>query len=101
MFAYVARAELQRDLRLEGFTFENIRDDVRRAMARQMLADTSQSITEIGMQLHYATPSAFTRSCRRWFRASPSAMRKTLLSQPGRQGGRKTTSSMRKSSGRQ
>lgn len=92
---------LQRDLRLEGFTFENIRDDVRRAMARQMLADTSQSITEIGMQLHYATPSAFTRSCRRWFRASPSAMRKALLSQPGRQGGRKTASSMRNSSGRQ
>lgn len=92
---------LQRELRLEGFTFENIRDDVRRSMARQLLADPLQSITEVGLQLHYATPSAFTRSCRRWFRASPSAMRKALISQQGRHGARKAASGGRDSSRRQ
>lgn len=92
---------LQRDLKQDSVTFEIIRDDVRRAMARQLLADKSQSITQIGLQLHYATPSAFTRSCRRWFRASPSAMRKALLSPPSRPGARKTASGMRNSSRRQ
>ncbi len=87
---------LQRDLKLEGTTFEVIRDGVRRDLARQLLKDRSQSITQVSLQLHYATASAFTRSCRRWFRNSPSRVRELLSDAPRSPGARKKPPLMHK-----
>lgn len=70
---------LQRRLRDEGTSFEEVRDGVRRDMARALLADPSLPITDIGLQLHYANASAFSRSCQRWFGRSPSAERERQL----------------------
>ncbi len=75
---------LQRRLRDEGTSFEELRDGVRRDMARILLADLSLSITDIGLQLHYANASAFSRSCQRWFGRSPTAERERQ-----RRGGRR------------
>ena len=92
---------LQRDLKLEGTTFEVIRDGVRRDLARQLLRDRSQSITQVSLQLHYATASAFTRSCRRWFRNSPSRVRELLSDAPRRPGVRKKRTPVQKNGRRQ
>ena len=99
--AEVARAigvhsrTLQRDLKREGVTFEAIRDEVRRDRARQLLEDRSQSITQVSLQLHYATASAFTRSCRRWFRNPPSRVRE-MLTKPPRKAARAASRKLQK-----
>jgi AraC-like DNA-binding protein len=69
---------LQRRLREEGTSFERIKDDVRRAMADTLLGDLQTPVTEIAEVLHYASPAAFTRSCRRWFGDSPRSLRRKL-----------------------
>jgi AraC-like DNA-binding protein len=69
---------LQRRLQDEGASFERIKDDVRRAMAEALIADVETPITEISEALHYSSPAAFSRSCRRWFGDSPRNLRKKL-----------------------
>ncbi|MES1156294.1 MAG: AraC family transcriptional regulator ligand-binding domain-containing protein [Alphaproteobacteria bacterium] len=69
---------LQRRLQTEGTTFETIKDEVRREMAREFLAQPNVSFSRVAELLGYAETSALTRSSRRWFNATPSAMRKLL-----------------------
>lgn len=70
---------LQRRLRAEASTFEAIKDDVRRSLAEALMKDEDKSLVEIALMLHYANMSAFTRSCRRWFKGPPSRIRAALL----------------------
>ena len=68
---------LQRRLQDEGASFEVIKDNVRRKLALQYLGQ-SQSMTEVAAQLGYSEPSVLTRSCHRWFAASPRDIRTQL-----------------------
>ena len=61
---------LQRELAHEGTTFEEILDDLRRALAWE-LAATGMAATQITRALGYAEQSSFSRACRRWFGESP------------------------------
>lgn len=69
---------LQRRLQGEGASFERIKDDVRRDIAEALIADLETPLTEIAEALHYASPAAFTRSCRRWFGEAPRNLRKRM-----------------------
>lgn len=69
---------LQRRLREEGTSFEAIRDEVRREIALQCLSRTRVPLSRVAEMLGYAEPSAFSRSCHRWFSASPRELRKQL-----------------------
>lgn len=69
---------LQRRLREEGTSFEGIRDEVRREIALQCLARSRVPLSRVAEMLGYAEPSAFSRSCHRWFSASPRELRKQL-----------------------
>jgi AraC-like DNA-binding protein len=69
---------LQRRLAAEGASFESLKDDVRRQLAKALLKDPNVPLTDAAFTLHYANPSAFTRSCRRWFGAPPSTVRRRL-----------------------
>lgn len=75
---------LQRRLKLEGVTFEQIKDDIRRDQAESMLAQADIPISHIALTLDYADASAFTRSCRRWFGVAPSTLRGRLLARTRR-----------------
>lgn len=66
----------QRRLREEGTTFEAIVDVVRREVALRNLADTKVPLTRIAEKLGYSEVSVLTRSCYRWFSASPRQLRK-------------------------
>jgi AraC-like DNA-binding protein len=70
---------LQRRLALEGRTFEALVDDSRSEQALNLLANANVPINEASRQLGYSEPSTFTRSCRRWFGATPLAKRRDLL----------------------
>lgn len=72
---------LQRRLKTENTSFEAIKDDVRREIAHEMLAQRDVKLSHIAEMLGYAETSAFTRSCRRWFGAPPRALRKMWLAE--------------------
>jgi AraC-like DNA-binding protein len=67
--------ELQRRLAAQGYKFEDIIDNRRRALAEEFLPHTEIPLTEIAYLLGYGDPSSLTRSCRRWFGESPRVMR--------------------------
>jgi len=71
----VAVRTLRRQLAVQGTTFRQLLEDVRYEIARQLLAGSQLSATEIAEVLAYANVSAFTRSFRRWTGSAPAAWR--------------------------
>ena len=69
---------LQRRLCKIGLSFEAIRDEVRRNLAVRYLARSDLRLTEIVGRLGYSEPAVLSRSCRRWFAATPSELRRNL-----------------------
>lgn len=66
---------LRRALALQGTSFRAIVDEVRFELARQLLADTDMTTTEIADTLDYGDASAFTRAFRRWTDMPPASWR--------------------------
>jgi AraC-like DNA-binding protein len=67
---------LQRRLAGEGVTFAGILDDVRRAEARRYLTGTDIPLPQVAGLLGLSEQSALTRCCRRWWDATPTAVRR-------------------------
>lgn len=66
---------LRRALAAEGTDFETIRDEVRNAVACELLAITQLSIGEISAVLAFSSHAAFVRAFQRWNGITPSAWR--------------------------
>ena len=66
---------LQRRLREEGTSFEEIKDDVRRDAAARYLSQPDIPLTKVAALLGYSESSVLARSCRRWFDSSPRKVR--------------------------
>lgn len=66
---------LSRRLEEFGTSFQELVDEGRFEIARQMLEDTSLEVGQIAEALGYARASAFTRAFRRWSGATPAAWR--------------------------
>lgn len=69
---------LQRRLREEGESFESIKDSVRRDVALRYLQQPDVSLVRVTEILGYSETSVLSRSCLRWFRASPRELRHEL-----------------------
>lgn len=67
---------LQRQLGDRDTTFEDLLDEARREFAEELLASPGWSLSAIAAQLGYTEQSTLTRSCRRWFADTPTAVRK-------------------------
>jgi AraC-like DNA-binding protein len=76
---YMHPRTLQRRLRDEGTTFEEIKDETRRDLAQRYLAQPDLPLTQITALLDYSEQSALGRSCRRWFETTPREYRSALL----------------------
>jgi AraC-like DNA-binding protein len=72
---------LQRRVREEGTTFEAIKDEARRELARRYLSQPDLPLTQIAALLGYSEQSALGRSCRRWFDLTPREMRASLATE--------------------
>jgi AraC-like DNA-binding protein len=72
---------LQRRLRDEGESFEAIRDQVRRDVALRHLGQSNVSLVKMTEILGYSETSVLSRSCARWFSASPRQLRKEQANQ--------------------
>ena len=69
---------LQRRLREEGESFESIRDSVRRDVALRYLQQPNVPLVRVTEILGYSETSVLSRSCHRWFSASPRQLRNEL-----------------------
>ncbi|MGB5811644.1 MAG: AraC family transcriptional regulator [Polyangiales bacterium] len=69
---------LQRQLRDEGTTFEQLKDDARAELARGYLANGDLPMSQVAALLDYSEQSALTRSCKRWFGRTPRTLRGEL-----------------------
>jgi AraC-like DNA-binding protein len=75
---------LNRRLRAEGTTFQQVLDEVRFEAACQLLDTARIPITEIAVSLGYAEPSAFSRAFRRWSGTTPVERRRRSQMEPHR-----------------
>ena len=67
---------LQRRLRIEGTTFSELVDEVRRELAEEYIRDTSINLMEIAFILGFSVYSSFSRAYKRWTGLSPSEGRR-------------------------
>jgi AraC-like DNA-binding protein len=72
----VHRRTLERRLKAEGTTFQDVLDDLRHDMAVQLLSNTTLPMTEIADALGFAYLSVFSRTFRRWRGMAPSDWRR-------------------------
>jgi AraC-like DNA-binding protein len=80
----VNRRTLSRRLRAEGTSFRRLANEAQFRVAKQLLADTSISLTQISNCLDFSEPAAFTHAFRRWSGTTPSAWRRA--NRPGTKG---------------
>jgi AraC-like DNA-binding protein len=66
---------LQRRLREEGTNFQEILDDTRHYLARELLRNTRLALNDIASQLGFAEPSAFFRAFKKWEGRTPGQYR--------------------------
>lgn len=76
---FVHRRTVHRRLREEGTTFFALLEETRRKLADHLIQQSPMSIFDISQTLGYADATAFSRSFRRWFNATPSSFRKALF----------------------
>ncbi|WP_414832006.1 AraC family transcriptional regulator [Afifella sp. YEN Y35] len=67
---------LRRKLRLEGQTYNDIKDELRMAVATQELLHGHSKVGELAADLGFSEPSAFHRAFRRWTGKSPGEFRR-------------------------
>ncbi len=73
-FALHPRA-LQRQLRGEGTSFGQLKDEARADLARDYIANPDLPMSHVAALLDYSEQSAFTRGCKRWFGKTPRELR--------------------------
>jgi AraC-like DNA-binding protein len=66
---------LNRRLDAFGFGCQQLVDESRFEIARQMLEDSAMEIGQIAELLDYAAPGVFTRALRRWSGTTPAERR--------------------------
>jgi AraC-like DNA-binding protein len=71
----VSASSFRRQLEREGRSYQQIKDEVRRAMAFELLREGRLSIAEIAGQTGFQEPSAFHRAFKKWTGQSPGSYR--------------------------
>ncbi|AGZ35820.1 AraC family transcriptional regulator [Pseudomonas sp. SWI6] len=74
----ISASTFRRQLEREGRSYQQIKDEVRRAMAFERLRDGTLSIAEIAEQAGFQEPSAFHRAFKKWTGQSPGTYRARL-----------------------
>jgi AraC-like DNA-binding protein len=70
---------LRRRLKSEGVSFQEIKDDLRRDLAINLLCNTTVPVEEIALELGFKENSAFYRAFKKWTGLSPGSYRVTRI----------------------
>ncbi len=76
-FLAMHRRTLNRRLSAEGTTFQRVLDDVRFAVAKELLENSAVSMYDVAAALGYSGLASFMRAFRRWSGTSPGDWRKS------------------------
>lgn len=68
---HISEQTLRRKLSAEGTSYQQIKDEVRRDLAIELLAKHHRSINEIARILGFSEPRAFTRAFKHWTGVAP------------------------------
>ncbi|MEG2268177.1 MAG: helix-turn-helix domain-containing protein, partial [Acinetobacter sp.] len=72
--------KLQRTLKMQGTTYRDLLENVRKKEALRMLEAGNVSLTDIALQLGYAELSIFSRNFKSWFGVSPTELKEKTRS---------------------
>lgn len=72
---------LRRRLRNAGFSFTNLRNEVREEFASRYLRGTRMPVDKVATRLGYSDQASFTRACRSWTGRSPGRVRREARKQ--------------------
>jgi len=81
---HIAPRSLRRRLEEEGTSFRSLLDEVRQALAEELLSTSPMKLEEIAARLSYAEPATFISAFKRWKGMSPTAYRRTRQIQDDR-----------------
>ncbi|MEU6582063.1 AraC family transcriptional regulator [Nocardia sp. NPDC046763] len=70
---------LRRHLDAAGTSYRQLLDEVRRALAEEMLTATPLSVSDVAIRLGYAEASTFIHAFKRWTGTTPSAYRRGAI----------------------
>jgi AraC-like DNA-binding protein len=68
-----SRQTLYRRLKIEGITFEQLLDGLRRRLALRFMREPGLSVKETSYRLGFSEPAAFSRAFKRWTGRAPRA----------------------------
>lgn len=71
----MSEATMQRRLKQEGINFQQLKNEIRRDLAINLLEQTALSLQDISEQLNFHDASAFHRAFKKWTGVSPGAYR--------------------------
>ncbi len=71
----ISEATIQRRLKNEGSSYQQLKNEIRRDTAIELLTRTDQSLQEISDELNFQDPSAFHRAFKKWTGVSPGIYR--------------------------
>jgi len=75
----MSEATMQRRLKSEGVSYQQLKNEIRRDTAIELLTRTEQSLQEISDQLNFQESSAFHRAFKKWTGVSPGAYRQNNI----------------------
>ncbi|EOQ73273.1 AraC family transcriptional regulator [Acinetobacter lactucae] len=75
----ISEATVQRRLKHEGVSYQQIKNEIRCDIAVERLSKTNDSIQDISEDLSFHDPSAFHRAFKKWTGVSPGAYREATL----------------------
>ncbi|MGF6317759.1 AraC family transcriptional regulator [Pseudomonas frederiksbergensis] len=75
----MSNSTLQRRLQSEGTHYQNLKDDLRRDMAIDLLSRGDMTVTEVAAETGFQETSAFHRAFKKWTGVNPGAYRRHHL----------------------
>ncbi|WP_213033189.1 AraC family transcriptional regulator [Acinetobacter sp. ANC 5054] len=75
----MSEATMQRRLKSEGVSYQQLKNDIRRDTAIEFLTRTDKSLQDISDELNFHEPSAFHRAFKKWTGVSPGAYRQNNI----------------------
>ena len=76
---HMSNSTLQRRLQAEGTHYQNLKDDLRRDMAIDLLSRGEMTVTQVATATGFQETSAFHRAFKKWTGVSPGAYRRGQL----------------------
>lgn len=76
---HLSTRSLRRRLTDEGTSYRALTDEVRQALAEELLMSAHMKLSEVAARLGYTEPAAFINAFRRWKGVSPTAYRRARI----------------------